>query len=274
LDTLQQQYQQDELLALWLQKEERSKVRNTQQTKDLKALAPLEYKLLNEQFGVEPEDENEEEETEYNYIEPFQLQPNPEQNPEPPILYDPAQKKEDKEIAHIEKRMPEKRVNAAPVAMHHKDYATRNKGKVLVYGSNRSRTTPKTYAFPLKGPEYEYGFILKILGGLRFQVFCYSNCRTKLCRMSGKLRYAGKYLCKLSVVLIRIRSYQDSRGDIVYKYSDEEYNTLLEIGELVERDPKKIFPSDVWQRILSYLDPESRENLTLVYEKPDPVEFL
>jgi len=163
--------------------------------------------------------------------------------------------------------MPEKRVNAAPVAMHHKDYATRNKGKVLVYGTNRGRPK-RSISFPVKGPEHEYGFILKILGGLRFQVFCYSSSRTKLCRMSGKLRCAGKYLYKLSIVLIRTRSYQDSRGDIVYKYSDEEYERLLEIGELTERDPKKILPSEVWQRILSYLDPETIQSLNTLYEKP------
>jgi len=65
------------------------------------------------------------------------------------------------------------------------------------------------------------------------------------------------------------------KGDIVYRYSDKDYETLLEIGELIERDPKKMFPEDVWQKICSYLDSESLENLQIVYSsKIDNKSFI
>jgi len=263
------QYAEDELLALYLQREERSKVRRVQ-ANGLKVLPPLEYKILNEQWGVEPESLEEPEETEYNYTEPFQLE-NPtaetQDKEEYPLLYDDAQKKEDKEIGHVEKRIAEKRVNAAPVAMHHKDYATRNKGKVLVYGANRVRTTPKSCTLPVKSDQYGYGFVTKVLGGCRFKVFCYSSGKEKLCRMAGKLKYSQVNVVRGEVVLFKIRSYQDQKADIVYRYSEEDYNTLLEIGELVSRDPRKILPVDVWKKILSYLDPETVNNVNELYSK-------
>jgi translation initiation factor 1A len=236
------QYEEDELLALYLQREERSRVKRDGQIKDLKVLTPLEYKILYDQFGTQPEElENlpvKEEESEYNYVEPFQLEPDQSKR-EYPILYDPAQKKEDKEIGHVQKRMIEKRVNAVPVAMHHKQYATRNRGKVLYYGPNRERVTPKNYTFPIKNAEHDYGLVLKVLGGLNFRVFCYSNCSIKLCRMVGKLKHSQTYVERGSVVLYRIRAYQDKKADIVYKYSTEEYNQLLDDGELMEHDSLK-----------------------------------
>jgi len=260
------QYEEDELLALYLQREERSRVRRDGQIKDLKVLTPLEYKILYDQFGTQPEDVDipvKEEESEYNYVEPFQLEQN-QSTQEYPILYDNAQKKEDKEIGHVQKRMIEKRVNAVPVAMHHKQYATRNRGKVLYYGPNRERVTPKNYTFPIKNAEHDYGLVVKVLGGLNFRVFCYSNSSIKLCRMVGKLKHSQTYVERGSVVLYRIRSYQDKKADIVYKYSTEEYNQLLEDGELVEHDPKKMLPEELFNRVLTYLDPESKENLLQV----------
>jgi len=172
-------------------------------------------------------------------------------------------KKEDKEIGHVQKRMIEKRVNAVPVAMHHKQYATRNRGKVLYYGPNRERVTPKNYTFPVKNAEHDYGLVVKVLGGLNFRVFCYSTSSIKLCRMVGKLKHSQTYVERGSIVLYRIRSYQDKKADIVYKYTTEEYNQLLEDGELKEHDPKKILSEDLFKRVLSYLDPESKENLLL-----------
>jgi len=263
------QFEEDELLALFLQREERSRIKSDPQANALKALTPLEVKILNKQFGIDPsEEDNLDENSEYNYTEPFELDPDQEneEKPEHPILYDNAQKKEDQEISHISKRMPEKRVNAAPIALHHKSYATRNKGKVLVYGSNRSRTTPKSYSFPIKTDQHNYGFVMKVLGGCRFLVFCYNTGRTKLCRTSAKIVHSGALIKKGSIVLYRIRIYQGSKGDIVFLYTDEEYDTLLEIGELASYDPKKCLPLEVWKKILGYLDPDSLKNVSELYK--------
>jgi len=87
------QYEEDELLALFLQREERNRVRRVHPN-SIKVLPLLEYKLLTEQFGVEQEPiEDLIEDTEYNYVEPFELEPSENQKEEHPILYDDAQKK-------------------------------------------------------------------------------------------------------------------------------------------------------------------------------------
>jgi translation initiation factor 1A len=257
--------EEDELLAFYLQKEERGRVRSDIQTKDLKTLAPLEYKILTAQFGLQPESDSVNEDAEYNYIEPYQLGPQNITKIEYPLLYDNAQKKEDKEIGHVSKRMLEKRVNAAPVAMHHKQYATRNKGKVLMYGSNRPKVTPKSYSIPIRDELHDYGLITKVLGGSRFTVFCYSHCSTKLCRMTGKLKYTKRYIRKGDIILYKIRTYQDKKADIVHMYTTDEYDQLLELGELVEHDPMKELPEEIFKKILAYLDTESRHNLAEIY---------
>jgi len=83
--------------------------------------------------------------------------------------------------------------------------------------------------------------------------------------MAGKLKYSQVNVVRGEVVLFKIRSYQDQKADIVYRYSEEDYNTLLEIGELVSRDPRQVLPIDVWKKILSYLDPETVNNINELY---------
>ena len=45
-----------------------------------------------------------------------------------PRLFDGAQRREDQEIAHVSRRDKMKRPNAKFVALHHKNYETRNVG--------------------------------------------------------------------------------------------------------------------------------------------------
>jgi len=275
-----QQLQDDELLAYYLQKQElvdRDSGIDEQST--LKTLTPLEYKLYNFQFGIDDPkmvtSNPIEEETEYNYTEPFELEQNKNANQiEPQVLYDPAQRKEDKEIAHVPKRMIEKRVNSMPVAMHHRDYATRNKGKALNETYKKiTKLKPKTnfiqidqrIDLPVQNHQHTYGYILKVLGNTRFIVFCYTNCSEKLCRITGKMRYRNIMLFRGDIVLLKLRDYQDSKADIVYKYSNKEYNLLLAEEELKDCDPRKALNADVFRKLLSYLDKDSRANLLSVY---------
>lgn len=47
-------------------------------------------------------------------------------------MYDRAQRDEDRPLAHVSSRMPEKRVNAARVALHHRNFLPRNAGTYYI----------------------------------------------------------------------------------------------------------------------------------------------
>jgi len=267
----EQQLKEDENLAYYLQKQERRYVSSSYDTSILKkTMTPLEYKLYNLQFGIDDPNRSEqleEEETEYNYTEPFQVNPNLKQI-EPLILYDPAQRKEDKEIAHVTKRIVEKRINSSPVALHHKDFTTRNKGKGIFHHEQRKiknnikgPSQTSTLEFPLRNKTHDYGLVSRVLGNTRFLVFCYSNGSEKICRLTGKMKYRHIWISKGDIVLLKRRNYQDYRADIVYKYTSTNYQLLLQLGELKECDPKKLLPVDIIKKILDYLDYETQINL-------------
>jgi len=164
------------------------------------------------------------------------------------------------------------------VALHHKDYSPRTKGPC----SRPKQTKQLQLQLPVPHPQqpkkepsllhnkigipthdegHDYGLVLRILGGSRFIVFCYSNCSEKLCRMSGKLKFRKIWIYRGDIVLMRLRNYQDSKADIIYKYSEKEYQYLVNIGELNPCDPKNLLTNDVYQKLLTYLDCESRSNL-------------
>jgi len=277
-----QQFRDDESLAYYLQKQERCNVSYDQSILK-KALTPLEEKLYNLQFGIDESKQSEpdEEETEYNYTEPFQVQPNLKQI-EPPILYDPAQRKEDKEIAHVTKRMVEKRINASPVALHHKSYTTRNKGKALFHQEQRPKVnksivpkissstilTQDEVILPLRDENHDYGLVKRVLGNTRFIVFCYWNGSEKICRMTGKMKYRRIWIGKGDIVLLKLRNYQDSKADIVYRYTNDNYQLLLKLGELKECNPKNWLPADLIHKILNYLDRDAQINVFDALELP------
>jgi len=271
-----QQLQDDELLANHLQIEERRMLPHDEAHP--KYLTSLEYKLYNLQFGVDdpnrPQDPGDEEE--YNYIEPYKLENNPNQI-DPPILYDHAQRKEDKEISHVTKRTIEKRVNAKPIALHHKDYNPRNKGKAVHEQKQKkvhNQLLPKMVpvatvgeiTIPIKDKEHDYGLVTKVLGGGHFLVFCYSDCSKKLCRIVGKMKYQHTWILTGDIILLKCRDYQKEKGDIIHKYSVIQYNSLLNLGELQECDPRKKLTPDLYQKLLSYLNEDDRKALQQVYE--------
>jgi translation initiation factor IF-1 len=157
-------FDEDAVLAKFLQIEERKQAGHLQYQSLYKELTPLEQKLFNLEFGSdESEDEfddvidveeemdilrarkvngwelevdSNEEETpnEYNYDEPFSIlnrdNVDPSKlKPQQPRLFDSAQRREDEEIAHVSRRDKNKRPNATFVALHHQNFETRNVGK-------------------------------------------------------------------------------------------------------------------------------------------------
>lgn len=83
-----------------------------------------------------------------------------------------------------------------------------------------------------------YGQVMKILGNGRFEVNCYEKddndnfiMKSRLCIIRGSMR--KKVWIKMSdIVLVSLRSFQDDRADIMYKYEDYEVSDLLKINHI------------------------------------------
>ena len=76
----------------------------------------------------------------------------------------------------------------------------------------------------------EYGYILKLLGDSRAEVFCYDGKKR-----SGIIRGKMKKRCWIRIgdhVLVSLRDYQDNKCDIIFKYFDTEVRNLKIYGEI------------------------------------------
>lgn len=81
----------------------------------------------------------------------------------------------------------------------------------------------------LKEDLEEYARVEKILGNGRASVL-YPDNKTVLAHIRGNLRR-----CKLSigdVVLVSIRTFQEDKCDIIYKYEKNEIYNLIKLGEI------------------------------------------
>lgn len=113
---------------------------------------------------------------------------------------------------------------------------TNNKGK----GGKRVRRTKKgapdetlvVGKVPKKGAGQEYAQVTKMLGNLRLTAKLFNEKGgEKLCIIPGKFRKRC-WINKDDIILLGIRSYQDDKCDVIYKYTPAEARKLLKMGEL------------------------------------------
>jgi translation initiation factor 1A len=85
---------------------------------------------------------------------------------------------------------------------------------------------------PVKSEGQEYAQIVKNLGGHRMTGACFDG-QSRLCHVRGALqRGYHNRISEGDIVLIGLRDYQDSKADILYKYTAEEVRKLKSVGEL------------------------------------------
>lgn len=91
---------------------------------------------------------------------------------------------------------------------------------------------PQKRELEYKDDGQEYAQVVKILGNSRCQVQCFDGV-SRLGHIRGNMR--KKVWIKLSdFVLVSLRDYQDSKCDIIMKYTTEEVRNLKSYGELPE----------------------------------------
>lgn len=82
----------------------------------------------------------------------------------------------------------------------------------------------------LKEDGQEYAQITKILGSGRFECRCFDG-QTRIGKVRGKMN-KRVWIELGNLILIGLRDYQDDKGDIFHKFTDEESRRLKNLGEL------------------------------------------
>ncbi len=109
----------------------------------------------------------------------------------------------------------------------------KNKGKGGKHrrrGQNKKAGDKGELTFKEDGQEYAQ--VLKMLGNGRIQAFCFDGVN-RMCKIRGKMR-KKVWINTGDVVLIGIRDFQDSKADVIMKYTTDEARSLKNYGELPE----------------------------------------
>lgn len=84
----------------------------------------------------------------------------------------------------------------------------------------------------LKNEGQEYALVIKMLGGARLSASCYDG-QTRLCHIRGAMmRGAQNRINEGDVILVGLRDYQDTKADVILKYTADDARRLMSIGEL------------------------------------------
>lgn len=77
----------------------------------------------------------------------------------------------------------------------------------------------------------QYARVIKRLGDGRFEAVCLGDGQTRLAHVRGKL-WKRVWISPHDLVLLTLRAYQDQKGDLVHKYTDDEERLLVRAGEV------------------------------------------
>lgn len=103
-------------------------------------------------------------------------------------------------------------------------------GKNRRRGKNENENMKRELVFKEDGQEYAQ--VTKMLGNGHLEAHCFDGVK-RLCHIRGKLR-KKVWINQSDIILIGLRDYQDSRADVIMKYSSDEARNLKAYGELPE----------------------------------------
>lgn len=97
-----------------------------------------------------------------------------------------------------------------------------------------NKSTKQTRQLPLADVGQLYGISSAPLGDKRFNIQCQDG-KTRICRVRGSMgKRKSNRVTAGSHVIIALREYQDDKGDIIFKLSDEEVRRLKHMGEIID----------------------------------------
>lgn len=130
-------------------------------------------------------------------------------------------------------------------------------GKNRRRGKNDNESEKRELLYKEEGQEYAQ--VLRMLGNGRLEAHCFDGVK-RLCHIRGKMR-KRVWINSGDIILISLRDYQDSKADVIGKYTPDEARSLKAQGELPETakiNETDIFDDDA-QNGVEFLDDESEE---------------
>nr|KAG5709887.1 hypothetical protein BaRGS_029929 [Batillaria attramentaria] len=103
-------------------------------------------------------------------------------------------------------------------------------GKNRKKGKNENDKEKRELVFKEDGQEYAQ--VTKMLGNGRLHALCFDGVQ-RLCNIRGKLR-KKVWINNGDIILVGLRDYQDSKADVLLKYTADEARNLKAYGELPE----------------------------------------
>ena len=101
-------------------------------------------------------------------------------------------------------------------------------GKNRRRGKNENETEKRELVFKEEGQEYAQ--VIKMLGNGRLDALCFDGVK-RLCHIRGKLR-KKVWINAGDIILLGLRDYQDTKADVILKYTPDEARNLKSYGEL------------------------------------------
>jgi len=101
-------------------------------------------------------------------------------------------------------------------------------GKNRRRGKNENETEKRELVFKEDGQEYAQ--VVKMLGNGRLDALCFDGVK-RLCHIRGKLR-KKVWINTGDIILLGLRDYQDTKADVILKYTPDEARNLKAYGEL------------------------------------------
>ncbi|KAG5680681.1 hypothetical protein PVAND_010175 [Polypedilum vanderplanki] len=103
-------------------------------------------------------------------------------------------------------------------------------GKNRRRGKNENESEKRELLF--KEDEQEYAQVTKMLGNGRLEAMCFDGVK-RLCHIRGKLR-KKVWINQGDIILVGLRDYQDTKADVIFKYTPDEARNLKTYGEFPE----------------------------------------
>ncbi|CAG9326789.1 unnamed protein product [Blepharisma stoltei] len=103
-------------------------------------------------------------------------------------------------------------------------------GKNKRRGKNEATEFKRELTFKEDGQEYAQ--VLRMLGNGRLEAYCFDGVK-RLCHIRGQMK-RRVWIGMDDIVLVGLRDYQDSKADIILKYTPDEVRNLKSLGELPE----------------------------------------
>lgn len=100
-------------------------------------------------------------------------------------------------------------------------------GKNRRRGKNENEGVKRELVFKEDGQEYAQ--VTKMLGNGRLEAMCFDGVK-RLCHIRGKLR-KKVWINQSDIILVGLRDYQDTKADVIQKYSADEARNLKSYGE-------------------------------------------